>query len=191
MRPLFFMREPRNVYLIGPMGSGKTAVGKHLARSLHLDFYDSDVEIEHRTGVDIPYIFEKEGEAGFRDREREVIDSLTQLKDVVIATGGGAVLTAENRERLVNRGCVVYLKTGIQQQLDRTRHGRQRPLLYTSDREAKLRELMAHRAPLYESIAAITVLTDGRQVRAVAEEILQRLKESPAVPQDPGEGPTQ
>jgi shikimate kinase len=191
MRPLFFMREPRNVYLIGPMGSGKTAVGKHLARSLHLDFYDSDVEIEHRTGVDIPYIFEKEGEAGFRDREREVIDSLTQLKDVVIATGGGAVLTAENRERLVNRGCVVYLKTGIQQQLDRTRHGRQRPLLYTEDREAKLRELMAHRAPLYESIAAITVLTDGRQVRAVAEEILQRLKESPAVPQDPGERPTQ
>jgi shikimate kinase len=182
------MREPRNVYLIGPMGSGKTAVGKHLARSLHLDFYDSDVEIEHRTGVDIPYIFEKEGEAGFRDREREVIDSLTQLKDVVIATGGGAVLTAENRERLVNRGCVVYLKTGIQQQLDRTRHGRQRPLLYTADREAKLRELMADRAPLYESIAAITVLTDGRQVRAVAEEILQRLKESPAVPQDPGEG---
>jgi shikimate kinase len=183
------MRETRNVYLIGPMGSGKTAVGKHLSRTLHLDFYDSDVEIEQRTGVDIPYIFEKEGEAGFRDREREVIDALTQLQDVVIATGGGAVVTAENRERLANRGCVVYLKTGIQQQLERTRHGRQRPLLYTADREATLRELMAHRAPLYESIAAITVLTDGRQVRAVAEEILQQLKVSSRVLQEPGEAP--
>jgi shikimate kinase len=191
MRPLFFMRETRNVYLIGPMGSGKTAVGKYLARSLHLTFYDSDTEIEHRTGVDIPYIFEKEGEAGFRDREREVIDSLTQLKDVVIATGGGVVVTAQNRERLLSRGCVVYLKTGIQQQLERTRHSRQRPLLYTADREAKLHELMAHRAPLYESIAAITVTTDGRQVRAVAEEILERLKESSGVAQTPGEAPRQ
>jgi shikimate kinase len=183
------MREIRNVYLIGPMGSGKTAVGKHLARSLHLTFFDSDVEIEHRTGVDIPYIFEKEGEAGFRDREREVIDSLTQLEDVVIATGGGAVVTAENRDRLVNRGCVVYLKTGIEQQLERTRHSRQRPLLYTADREAKLRELMAHRAPLYESIAAITVLTDGRHVRAVADEILRRLKESSTAAPNPEEAP--
>jgi shikimate kinase len=183
------MREIRNVYLIGPMGSGKTAVGKYLARSLHLTFYDSDTEIEHRTGVDITYIFEKEGEAGFRDREREVIDSLTQLEDVVIATGGGAVVTAENRERLMSRGCVVYLKTGVRQQLERTRHSRQRPLLYTSDREAKLRELMTHRAPLYESIAAITVTTDGRQVRAVAEEILERLKEPSTAAQRRGEAP--
>src|SRR5262245_30695155 len=144
-----------NVFLIGPMGSGKTAVGKHLARLLSLDFYDSDVEIEQRTGVDIPYIFEKEGEAGFREREREVIDALTSLDNVVVATGGGAVLMPENRERLASRGCVVYLKTGIQQQLERTRHGRQRPLLYTEDPEARLKELMTHRAPLYESIAAI------------------------------------
>ena len=166
-----------NVFLIGPMGSGKTAVGKHLARSLSLRFYDSDVEIERRTGVDIPYIFEKEGEAGFRDREREVIDALTQLQDVVIATGGGAVLMPENRERLAARGCVVYLKTGVAQQLERTRHGRQRPLLYTDDPKAKLQELMTHRAPLYESIAAITVPTDGRHVRVVAESILLQLKE--------------
>jgi shikimate kinase len=169
-----------NVFLIGPMGSGKTAVGKHLARVLHLSFYDSDVEIEHRTGVDIPFIFEKEGEAGFREREREVIDSLTALDNVVVATGGGAVLKPENRERLASRGRVVYLKTGIHQQLERTRHGKQRPLLYTGDPEAKLRELMAHRAPLYESIAAVVVATDGRQVRAVADEIVQRLKELPA-----------
>jgi shikimate kinase len=110
----------RNVFLIGPMGSGKTAVGKQLARLLDLTFYDSDVEIERRTGVDIPYIFEKEGETGFREREREVIDSLTQLEDVVIATGGGAVLLPENRERLAARGSVVYLRTGIRQQLERT-----------------------------------------------------------------------
>src|SRR5687768_9817658 len=169
--------ESSNVFLIGPMGSGKTAVGKQLAKLLHLQFYDSDAEIEHRTGVDIPYIFEKEGEAGFREREREVIDSLTAMSNVIIATGGGAVLLPQNREHLSSRGRVVYLQTGIEQQLERTRHGRQRPLLYTDDPEARLRELMADRAPLYESIANVTVATDGRHVRTVAEEIVQRLKD--------------
>lgn len=171
------MTENRNVYLIGPMGSGKTAVGRQLAKLLHLEFHDSDVEVERRTGVDIPYIFEKEGEAGFREREREVIDALTQLTNVIIATGGGAVLLEENRAALATRGRVVYLQTGIEQQLERTRHGRQRPLLYTDDPETRLRELMVHRAPLYESIAVVTVATDGRHVRAVAEEIVQRLKD--------------
>ncbi|HWK50225.1 MAG TPA: shikimate kinase AroK [Steroidobacter sp.] len=166
-----------NVFLIGPMGSGKTAVGKQLARLLHLHFYDSDAEIEHRTGVDIPYIFEKEGEAGFREREREVIDSLTQLPDVILATGGGAVLSPQNRDHLATRGRVVYLQTSVDQQLERTRHGRQRPLLYTENPERKLRELMTFRAPLYESIAAIIICTDGRQVRAVADEVVQRLQE--------------
>lgn len=171
------MTENHNLYLIGPMGSGKTAVGRQLAKLLHLEFYDSDVEVERRTGVDIPYIFEREGEAGFREREREVIDLLTQLNDVIIATGGGAVLLDINREHLATRGRVVYLKTGIEQQLERTRHGRQRPLLYTDDPEARLRDLMAFRAPLYESIANVTVSTDGRHVRAVADEIVQKLKE--------------
>lgn len=166
----------RNVFLVGPMGSGKTAVGRQLAKLLHLEFHDSDAEIELRTGVDIPFIFEKEGENGFREREREVIDSLTQLQNVVLATGGGAVLLPENRERLTARGRVVYLNTGVEQQLERTRHGRQRPLLYTDDPETRLRELMAQRLPLYESIAEIIVATDGRQVRAVADEIAQRLK---------------
>lgn len=166
-----------NIFLIGPMGSGKTAVGKQLARLLRLRFYDSDAEIEQRTGVDIPYIFEKEGEAGFREREHEVIDALTRLEGVVLATGGGAVLRPDNRERLAQRGHVVYLRTGIAQQLERTRHGRQRPLLYTQDPEARLRELMAQRAPLYEAIAAVVVATDGRHVRSVADEIVRQLKE--------------
>lgn len=166
-----------NVFLIGPMGSGKSAVGKQLARMLHLTFHDSDVEIERRTGVDIPYIFEKEGEAGFREREREVIASLTQLQDVVLATGGGVVLLEANREHLMKRGRVVYLETGVQQQLERTRHGRHRPLLYTPDPEARLAELMIVRAPLYECTAQIVVSTDGRHVKAVAEEIAQRLEE--------------
>ncbi len=169
--------SPGNIFLIGPMGSGKTAVGRQLARQLRLEFLDSDAEIEHRTGVDIPYIFEKEGEAGFREREREIIDSLTQLSNVVIATGGGAILLPQNREHLASRGTVVYLHTGIEQQLERTKHGKQRPLLYTEDPEAKLRELMEFRLPLYESIANITVTTDGRQVRAVSDEIIERLKE--------------
>lgn len=176
------MTENPNIFLIGPMGSGKSAVGRQLARLLHLDFHDSDVEIERRTGVDIPYIFEKEGEAGFREREREVIESLTQLSNVIIATGGGAILLPQNREWLVQRGRIVYLKTGIEHQLDRTRQGRQRPLLYTDDPEAKLRELMEHRAPLYESIASFTVVTDGRQVRAVVDEIVQCLNAQPPDP---------
>jgi shikimate kinase len=170
------MTAHHNIYLIGPMGSGKTAVGRQLAKLLHLEFRDSDVEVEKRTGVDIPYIFEREGEAGFRERERDAIDALTQLSDVVIATGGGAVLLPENRERLASRGRVVYLKTSVQQQLERTRHGRQRPLLYTDDPEKRLRDLMEQRAPLYESIAEVIVTTDGRNVRAVAEEIVARLK---------------
>lgn len=170
------MTDTRNIYLIGPMGSGKTAVGRQLAKLLRLEFHDSDVEVERRTGVDIPYIFEREGEAGFREREREVIDALTQLQNVVIATGGGAVLLPENREHLSSRGHVVYLKTSVQQQLERTRHGRQRPLLYTDDPEKRLRDLMEHRAPLYESIAELTVITDGRHVRMVAEEIVARLQ---------------
>jgi len=167
-----------SIFLIGPMGSGKTAVGRCLARLLSLRFHDSDAEIEQRTGVDIPYIFEKEGEAGFREREREVIDSLTGLQGTVIATGGGAVLLPENRQRLAARGRVVYLKTSVDQQLARTRHGRQRPLLNQGDPEAKLQSLMALRAPLYESIAGMVVTTDGRHVRAVAEEIVERLGES-------------
>src|SRR5215471_10539025 len=123
------MRDQSSVFLIGPMGSGKTAVGRRVAQVLHMPFYDSDTEIERRTGVDIPFIFEKEGEAGFRVREREAIEALTQLPRIVLATGGGAVLAPENRRHLAARGCVVYLETSVTQQADRVRHGRNRPLL--------------------------------------------------------------
>lgn len=174
----------RNVFLIGPMGSGKTAVGRQLARLLDLQFYDSDAEIERITGVDIPYIFEKEGEAGFRQRELEAIDSLTQLSGIVLATGGGAILLPENRAHLKARGAAVYLKTSVEQQLERTKQSRQRPLLRTADPEARLRELYAIRAPLYESIAAIIVDTDQRRVPAVAAEILRQLNDKFSSPTD-------
>jgi shikimate kinase len=170
------MRGKSSVFLIGPMGSGKTAVGRHVARALGLPFHDSDTEIERRTGVDIPFIFEKEGEAGFRAREREVIDALTQVPDIVLATGGGAVLLPENRRNLAERGCVVYLKTSVAQQADRVRHGRNRPLLASSgDTATRLGELMDTRAPLYTEIADLVVSTDGRRVARVAEQVLHEL----------------
>jgi shikimate kinase len=172
--PCRMLSQP-NIFLIGPMGSGKSAVGRHLARILRFFFHDSDADIESRTGVDIAFIFEKEGEAGFRLRERESIERLTGLTGVVIATGGGAVIHAENRRMLAERGTVVYLETSVGQQLERTRHGRHRPLLNDTDPEEKLAELMRHRAQLYAEIADITVATDGRRVQAVAEEIHRQL----------------
>jgi shikimate kinase len=153
------------------MGSGKTAVGKAVARLLRMPFVDSDAEIERRTGVDIPYIFEREGEAGFREREREVIEDLTQRSPIVLATGGGAILRAENRTALAERGFVVYLETCIESQIERVRHGRHRPLLQVADPEARLRELFAHRAPLYEHLAQFRICTDEQRVQSVAEQI--------------------
>jgi len=157
------------------MGSGKTAVGRHLARMMRLPFYDSDEEIVRRTGVDIPFIFEKEGESGFRLRESEVLDHLTQLDSIVLATGGGAVLKPENRRWLSGRGVVVYLKTSVEQQLRRTRRGTHRPLLQGADPESRLRELMEQRAPLYEEIALVTVSTDQRKAQSVAQQILREI----------------
>jgi shikimate kinase len=170
------MRGAPNIVLIGPMGSGKTAVGRSIARHLGKPFYDSDAEIVRRTGVDIPYIFEREGEAGFRQREREAIEALAALKGIVLATGGGAILLAENRRLLAQRGCVVYLDTSVEQQAERVRHGRHRPLLSNVDPAVRLEELMAVRDPLYRSIADIIVATDGRRVRAVAEDIVRMIR---------------
>jgi shikimate kinase len=166
----------RNIFLVGPMGSGKTAVAKQLARLLRVPFYDSDTEIERRTGVDIPYIFDKEGEAGFRERERDIIATLTALEPIVLATGGGAIILPENRRALAERGFVVYLETSISQQADRVRQGRSRPLLANVDSATKLAELMQTRAPLYAEIADFTVSTDRSRVPQVAEQILRAVK---------------
>ena len=170
------MRGKDNLFLIGPMGSGKTAVGRHLARLLRYAFHDSDADIEARTGVDIAFIFEKEGEAGFRAREKESIERLSQMQSIVLATGGGAVIDADNRRVLAERGFVVYLATSVGQQLERTRHGRHRPLLNDTDPELRLKELMERRALLYAEIADLTVSTDGRRVQLVAEEIHHELR---------------
>src|ERR1700679_3393846 len=169
------MLDKENIFLIGPMGSGKTAVGRHLARLLRYGFYDSDADIEARTGVDIQFIFEKEGEWGFRAREKESIDRLPGLESIVLATGGGAVIDPANRRVLAERGVVVYLDTSVDQQIERTRHGRHRPLLHDTDPEQKLKELMSRRAALYAEIADLTVTTDGRRVQLVAEEIHHEL----------------
>jgi shikimate kinase len=174
------MQGARNVFLIGPMGSGKSAVGRHLARLLRFSFYDSDADIEAKTGVDIAFIFDKEGEAGFRLREKESIERLTRLEGVILATGGGAVLDADNRRVLAERGTVVYLETSVAQQLERTRHGRHRPLLNEADPQEKLKELMLRRAALYAQIADLTISTDGRRVQLVAEEIYQALRRARA-----------
>jgi shikimate kinase len=169
------MRQPQNIFLIGPMGAGKSAVGRQLAKLLHLSFVDSDDEIETRTGVDIPFIFEKEGEDGFRKREAKVIDDLSAMESVILATGGGAVVDPQNRSRLGARGFVVYLYTTVDQQLARTQKGRERPMLANGDSRKILEDLMAVRDPLYREIADLTVETDGRKVKAVAGEILERL----------------
>ena len=153
------------------MGAGKSAVGRHLARLLHLEFVDSDEEIETRTGVDIPFIFEKEGEEGFRKREVKVIDELSQREGVVLATGGGAIADPESRSRLGARGFVVYLHTSVKQQLERTQRRKKRPLLENGDKEKVLRELMEQRDPLYREISDLIIETDGRRVQTVAREI--------------------
>ena len=169
------MKKPQNLFLVGPMGAGKSAVGRQLARLLHFDFVDSDDEIERRTGVDIAFIFEKEGEEGFRTRETKVIDELSQRQGIVLATGGGAVISPENRNRLGARGYVIYLHTTVQQQLQRTNRGRNRPLLENADPEQVLTALMEVRDPLYREIADLTVETDGRHVKEVAAEIRDAL----------------
>jgi shikimate kinase len=169
------MLGKRNIYLIGPMGTGKTAVGKQLARLLEQPFIDSDAEIEHHAGVDIPYIFDQEGEAGFRQREREVLAELCRREGIVMATGGGAVLAVENRRLLQETGVVIYLQTSLAQQMQRVGKGRGRPLLKGADLAQRLTELRAAREPLYREIADFTLSTDSRRVPRVAELILLEL----------------
>ncbi|MEO0423734.1 MAG: shikimate kinase AroK [Pseudomonadota bacterium] len=170
------MPEDR-LFIVGPMAAGKSAVGRRLAARLHMPFFDTDDEIEQRTGVDIDYIFEREGEAGFRRRECAVIAELTAQQPVILSTGGGAVLAQENRRLLSERGLVVYLATSVRTQLARTRHSHHRPLLQTEDREQTLQALAAVRNGLYESVADLTLPTDGCTVEAVVGQLITRLKQ--------------
>jgi len=169
------MVKPTRVYLVGPMGAGKTNIGRQLAQALALEFEDADQEIQSRTGVDIPTIFEFEGESGFRKREKQVIDDLTQKDGIVLATGGGAVTEVENRNNLSARGLVIYLECSPQQQYDRTYKDRNRPLLDTDDPLETLKALTEEREPLYREAADITVSTENRSAAAVVKDIVDKL----------------
>ena len=169
------MNVPDNIFLVGPMGAGKTTTGKQLAKTLSKDFVDSDGEIEAATGADIPLIFELEGEEGFRKRETAMLEKLTQSSNIVLATGGGSVLSKQNRGLLMSRGFVVYLYAPIEYLVQRTARDRSRPLLQTDDPEATLNTLMAEREPLYNGVADLVVSTDSRSARFVVKEILKKI----------------
>ena len=171
------MARLNRVFLVGPMGAGKTTIGRMLAQQLKLEFIDSDQEIEDRTGADIPWIFDVEGEQGFRDREQQVIEELTGRDNIVLATGGGAVIRQQNRKALGARGFVIYLRASIEQQVARTLRDRNRPLLQGDDPRGVLEKLMAVRDPLYREIADFVVETGGATPRAMAQSICRELAE--------------
>ena len=165
------------------MGAGKSTIGRLLAKALNLPFYDSDREIEVRTGASIPLIFELEGEAGFRDREQQVLADLCQEQGMVLATGGGAILRAENREQFSQQGFVIYLSTSVAHQIARTSRDRNRPLLQTDNPAQVLTELLKIRHPLYQAVADLVIETDERPPKYVVQEIISHLKQR-AVVQD-------
>lgn len=162
----------RGIFLIGPMGAGKSTLGRHLAHQLGWPFYDTDKVIEERTGADIPWVFDVEGEQGFRRREAEVLDELTRLPGIVLATGGGAVLCEANRRHLHDRGVVIYLETPVALQLARTRNDRQRPLLQQGDPQATLSRLYVERDPLYRQTCHHVVSTSSGSMRRVSQQVL-------------------
>ncbi|MGH8582135.1 MAG: shikimate kinase AroK [Gammaproteobacteria bacterium] len=165
------MSRTRNIFLVGPMGAGKSTIGRQLAKVLQCPFVDSDREIERRTGVSIATIFDIEGEAGFRLRERKVIAALAELKGIVIATGGGAVLDEANRRAMRQNGFVVFVFAPIERLYARTRRDHGRPLLQTADPRERIAELFRQREPVYREIADLIINTEGRTVRRVANEI--------------------
>ena len=178
-----------NIFLVGMMGAGKTSVGRMLARDLGKTFYDTDQHIEARTGVKIAVIFELEGEASFRARECAAIEELTALRNVVLATGGGAVLSEANRRALRSRGTVIYLRASVNDLWQRTRHDRNRPLLQTADPLARISELYVQRDPLYREAAHVVMDTGSQSLRSLVLKLCDRLLQPPgdASPQ-PGHG---
>lgn len=165
-----------NIFLVGMMGAGKTSVGKVLAKRLNKAFFDSDHVIEDRTGVKIPLIFEIEGEPGFRLRESAVLDELTAQDEIVLATGGGAILAPDNRDRLRTRGTVVYLRASVKDLLNRTRHDKNRPLLQTADPRVRLNELYQIRDPLYREVAHVTIDTGNQSLATLVNRLHQALE---------------
>jgi shikimate kinase len=165
-----------SIFLVGPMGSGKSTVGRALANKIGYQFLDSDREIEARCGVDIPTIFDYEGEAGFRDRESRIINELTKRPGIVLATGGGSILREENRANLKDRGHVILLQVDIKEQLRRVAFDSNRPLLQTDDPAARLKALMQEREPIYKSVADVEISTDARRMYHVVSRILRHLK---------------
>ena len=166
----------RNIILVGPMGAGKTTIGKQLAQQLGREFYDSDRVIEEHTGADIPLIFELEGEKGFRKREKNILLELTQKEDIILATGGGAVLDPANRKQLRKNGFVIYLNAPLAQLINRTAKDKNRPLLQTADPGKKMQEILEVRDPLYREVADVIVETDGSPVRNVVKKLMTLVK---------------
>ena len=169
------MQMAGNIFFVGLMGAGKTTVGKLLAKRLGKTFYDSDHEIESRTGVNIPVIFELEGEAGFRKREVTALEELTAMHDIVLATGGGAVLCKQNRENLSQHGTVIYLRASVNELWHRTKNDKNRPLLQTDDPRGKLEKLYAERDPLYREIADIIIDTGDQSVGSIVQHLEETL----------------
>ncbi len=170
------MKPGQNIFLVGPMGVGKTTIGRQLAHLLGYEFIDSDREIEQRTGASIPWIFDMEGEEGFRRREHAMIDELTMRKAIVLATGGGAVIKPENRDFLKQRGIVVYLKAELDELLARTRNDKNRPLLQTEDPRARLQALIAQREPWYIETADIVFDTQHQNIKSAAKTLQRQLQ---------------
>ncbi|UDG79431.1 Shikimate kinase 1 [Candidatus Ecksteinia adelgidicola] len=171
------MAEKRNIFLIGPMGAGKSTIGRQLAQTLNMIFFDSDQEIEQRTGADISWVFDVEGETGFRKREEKIINELTKNNGIILATGGGSIKSRKTRNHLSARGVVVYLETTIEKQLIRTQHDKKRPLLQISSPPRKLLEhLSKERNPLYEEIADVTISSNDQSAKIVVKKIINILK---------------
>ncbi|AYN24551.1 shikimate kinase AroK [Buchnera aphidicola] len=171
------MAEKRNIFLIGPMGAGKSTIGRQLSQQLNMEFFDSDQEIEKRTGANISWVFDVEGENGFRQREVKIIDELTKKQGIVLATGGGSVKFKENRNILSARGIVIYLETTIEKQLSRTKRDKKRPLLQSNiSNRIVLENLAYERNPLYEEIADFKIQTDNQSAKSVAYSIIHLLE---------------